>query len=85
MPPAFADTKNIGRRGGTLWGEHEDKILFRAEIDNFFKKQHEDRKEDKKKFQLHSLKSITSEDEVINATIRKGFHLIGWPIGKLKS
>lgn len=71
MPPAFANTKNIGKREGTFWGEHEDKILYRAGIDQFFKKQDEDRKEDKKKFQMHSIKSITSEEEVVNATIRK--------------
>ena len=71
MPPAFANTKNIGKREGTLWGEHEDKILYRAGIDQFFKKQDEDRREDKKKFQMHSIKSITSEEEVVNATIRR--------------
>lgn len=69
MPPAFANTKNIGKREGTLWGEHEDKILYRAGIDDFFKKQDKDRSEDKKKFQMHSIKSITSEEEVVNATI----------------
>ena len=73
MPPAFANTKNIMKREGTLWGEHEDKILYRAGIDQFFKKQDEDRREDKKKFQMHSIKSITSEKEVVNATIRRVF------------
>ena len=82
MPPAFANTKNVGKRGGTLWGEHEDKILFRAGIDDFFKKQNEDRREDKKKFQLHSLKSITSDDEVVNATIRKGFDSLFWLVSQ---
>ena len=71
MPPAFANTKNIGKREGTLWGEHEDKILYRAGIDQFFKKQDEDRRVDKKKFQMHSIKSIISEEEVVNATIRR--------------